>query len=105
MPLVGKIKKPGPRLRGPKPSSVRMRTYADLTVSSCFTATGVINGVSQTKENWIQKVVMGGFSKDHHARLHVAFSNGSLVQAPQTMKPKRELFKRIGVFTLITRRA
>ncbi len=28
VPLEGKTKKPGPRLRGPKSSSVRMRTYA-----------------------------------------------------------------------------
>jgi hypothetical protein len=41
----------------------------------------------------IQKAVMGSFLKVHHARLHVASGNGSLVQAPQTMKHKRELFK------------
>jgi hypothetical protein len=37
---------------------------------------------------------MGSFSKADHARLCVAFSNGSLVQAPKTMKPERATFKR-----------
>jgi hypothetical protein len=45
--MVRNIKKPGPRLRGPKPSYVRRRTYADLTVLLCFSATGVIMSVDQ----------------------------------------------------------